>query len=85
MMPPRVVLAAPVAPAALPVPVLAAPVTPRASRSFNHVAGRVSGQTDYQDLNAFAWYAGGGWDLRNGRKMRPRGLSGREDINERHS
>ena len=72
-------------PAALPVPVLAAPVTPRASKSFNHLAGAVSGQTNYQDLNACAWYQSGGWDLRNGRKLRPRGLSGGEDSSERHS
>lgn len=65
------------------VPVLVAPVTPRGSRSWNHVAGTVTGTANYADLNACAWYEGGGWDLRNGRKMRPRGLSGGEDSNER--
>ena len=86
MMPPRVVLSAPVQPAALLVPVLSAPVTPRAVKSLRHVAGAVlGGLTDYQDVNACAWYVGGGWELRNGRKMRPRGLSGIEDSDERRS
>ncbi|MBX8464228.1 hypothetical protein [Deinococcus sp. RIT780] len=72
----------PVAPA--PVPVLAAGVTPRASRAFNHVAGSVEGtRTAYADLNACAWFTGGGWDLRGGRRLRPRGLSGTEDREER--
>lgn len=67
-----------------PVPLLAAGVTPRASRSFCHVAGSVEGsRTAYADLNACAWFQGGGWDLRGGRRLRPRGLSGTEDREER--
>lgn len=82
MMPPAVVpVAAPVWPAALPAPLLAAGVAPRASRSVNHVSGAVEGTlTDYSDLNACAWFQGGGRDLRNRRGLGARGLSGLEDC-----
>lgn len=71
-----------VAPA--PAPLLAAGVAPRSSGSANHLTGSVTGVlTDYGDLNACAWFMGGGWDLRGGRRLRPRGLSGAEDREER--
>ncbi|MVN89362.1 hypothetical protein GO986_21745 [Deinococcus sp. HMF7620] len=67
----------------VPVPVLAAGVAPRAAKSFCHVAGAIDGaRTNYADMNALAWFTGGGWDLRNGRRMRPRGLSGGGDTDE---
>lgn len=73
-----------VQPAPVPVPLLAAGVAPRSSGSANHVSGAVEGAlTNYQDLNACAWFVGGGWDVRNGRRMAPRGLSGMEDTSER--
>lgn len=80
MLPPGAAAAPLLLPAPLPVPVLAAPVTPRGSKSWNHVSGAVSGLTAYADLNACAWYVGGGWDLRNRRTMGARGLSGLEDC-----
>ncbi len=69
-----------------PVPVLQAGISrisPRAKSSFAHVAGVVQGGVvSYADLNAFSWFAGGGWNLRNQGKLRRRGLSGAEDANE---
>lgn len=76
--------AAPLAvPAPAPVPLLSGGVQPRASTSSNHLAGEVTGSRAlYADLNACAWFQGGGWDLRNHRKLRRRGLSGVGDTDE---
>lgn len=85
MLPPASVAAPLLLPAPVLVPVLAAGVAPRASRSFNHVAGAVlGGRTVYADLNAAAWYSGGGMDLRGPRVAfgRP-GLRGVEDVKQR--
>lgn len=72
---------APDQPAPVPVPLLAAGVAPRSSGSANHVSGSVTGAlTDYSDLNACAWFIGGGRDLRNRRGLGARGLSGLEDC-----
>jgi len=85
VIPGALTLGAPLMPAPVPAPLLAAGVAPRSSGSANHITGSVTGAlTDYSDLNACAWFKGGGWDLRNGRTMRRRGLSGAEDSNERH-
>lgn len=72
-------------PVAAPVPVLAASVTPRASRSFCHVAGAVlGGLTAYSDLNACAWYQSGGRELRGPRRaFGVAGLKGGEDGKQR--
>lgn len=85
MLPPTAAAAPLLLPAALPVPVLAAPVTPRASKSLRHVAGAVLGSvTAYDDLNACAWFIGGGWELRGPRTAfgRP-GMKGVEDGKQR--
>lgn len=82
MIPPAVRPAALRLPAQVPVPVLTGSVQPRSSKTFSHVAGAVKGAViDYQDLNACAWFLGGGWELRNGSRLRRqrRGLSGGED------
>lgn len=79
------VTAAPDQPAPVPVPVLAAGVAPRSSGSANHVAGSVEGAlTDYSDLNACAWFIGGGWELRGPRTAFGRaGMKGVEDAKQR--
>ncbi|THF88457.1 hypothetical protein E7T09_04430 [Deinococcus sp. KSM4-11] len=65
-------------------PDFTATVSPGARRSFSHVAGEVkANQVRHADLNAFAWFTpGGGWDLRNHRKLRRRGLSGTGDTDD---
>lgn len=72
-------------PPAAPVPLLAAGVAPRAFKSAHHVAGSVAGSTTaYSDLNACAWYAGGGMELRGPRTAFGRaGLRGVEDGKQR--
>lgn len=83
MIPGPLTLAPLVQPAPAPVPLLAGGVQPRASSSHNHVTGSVDGtKTNYSDLHAFAWFAGGGWDLRNQRRLGRRGLADRGDTDE---
>lgn len=70
-------------PVAAPMPLLSGGVHPRAATSANHITGEVDGtRVLYGDLSAFAWFAGGGWDYRNGRRLRRRGLSGGGDTDE---
>lgn len=78
---PRPLQAAEPTPLPASVPLLTALLRPRASSSSNHVAGTVDGaQVHYADLNAFAWYTADGWNLRNHRALRRRGLSGAGDV-----
>lgn len=73
-------------PSPAPVPLLAGGVQPRASRSFNHIAGLVSGaRVLYADLSAFSWYTGqAGRELRGPRvPFRRAGLRGAEDHDKR--
>lgn len=85
MMPPALVAVALPAVSGVPVPVLAAGVAPRASQSSHHVAGSVEGsRTAYADLNACAWFVGGGMELRGPRTAFGRaGLRGVEDVKQR--
>lgn len=72
-------------PAPVAVPVLAAGVAPRARQSQNHVAGEVTGTaTKYGDLHAFAWFVGGGRELRGPRRaFDVSGMRGAEDGKQR--
>lgn len=71
-----------VQPVPAPIPALLAGVQPRASRSFNHVSGVVVGSTaTLADLNACAWFQGGGRELRGPRRsFGVLGLKGMEDA-----
>lgn len=83
MLPPGAVAVSPSAVAPLPTPQAQGGVAPAAGRFWNHVAGVVRGaRLTYADLNACAWYAAGGWDLRNHRKLRRRGLCGVGDTDD---
>lgn len=85
MIPPAARLAALVRPVAAPVPLLSGSVQPRASKSFRHIAGMVSGaRVLYADLHACAWFQGGGRELRGPRTaFGRRGLRGAEDHDKR--
>lgn len=73
------------APLLLPQPLKVLPalatVNKQASKTFNHVAGSIHGAAlTYDDLNAFAWFAAGGWEYRGPRTaFSRRGLGGLED------
>ncbi len=70
-----------VSPQPVPVPLPGASVSPAARRSNRHVAGAVvGGRVEYRDLNAFAWYLGGGFlTLNRGRRRIGRTFRGAED------
>ncbi|MFD3005141.1 hypothetical protein [Thermus tengchongensis] len=60
-------------------------VFPSGRESHHHVAGEVRGaRAVYGDLNAFAWYYGGGYlTLNRGRKRIARTARGGEDAKRR--
>jgi len=71
-----------VAPTALTIPKAAASVQPLAQHDARHIAGGVRGRLlTYADLNAFAWWYGGGWlTLNRGKKRLRRVHRGAEDV-----
>lgn len=66
-------------PVPLPHVILKIPIP--AGKTLNHFYGSAKGmQAILNDLNAFIYFTRGGWEYRNGRTMRRRGLSGGEDV-----
>ncbi len=64
------------------IPDLAVSITPSARKSFAHLYGEVKGgRLSYADLNAFAWWYGGGWlTVNRGRRGLARAHRGAEDV-----
>lgn len=64
------------------IPGIEAPITPTAKRGAAHVAGEARGaKLTYTDLNAYAWWYGGGWvTLNRGKKGLRRIHRGAEDV-----
>lgn len=83
--PPLRLVAGVVLPPANPVVPALLTVAPRARSCAAHIAGTVAGaRLAYPDLNAFAWWQGGGHETRGPRVMfGRRGLSGGEDNGKR--
>ncbi len=61
-----------------------AAIYPQAQRDGRHVAGQAKGGLlTYTDLNAFAWWYGGGWlTLNRGKKGLRRVHRGSEDVTQ---
>ncbi len=66
------------------IPGIGAAITPAAKRGAAHVAGEAKGgRLIYVDLNAFAWWYGGGWlTLNRGRRGLARAHRGAEDATQ---
>ena len=74
----------PVLPDQAPITPLEGSIVPMARKSFHHVAGEAKGgRLTYVDLNAFAWWYGGGWlTVNRGRRGLARAHRGAEDITQ---
>ena len=68
-------------PAAVEIPEISASISPAAMKGFRHLPGStVKGSIlTYGDINAYAWYLGGGWYTANSRRGNRRGARGIED------
>jgi len=71
-----------VSPQSAPLPVIEATIVPLARKGFAHISGEARGsRLTYEDLNAFAWWYGGGWlTLNRGKKGLRRVHRGAEDV-----
>ncbi len=69
-------------PPAMPVAAAVFAISPQASKSWRHVHGDARrGQLVYSDLNAYAWWAGGGYlTLNRGHRGIRRTHRGAEDV-----
>lgn len=66
------------------IPEIGAVIIPAAKRGAAHVAGEARGaRLTYADLNAFAWWYGGGWlTVNRGRRGLARAHRGAEDTSQ---
>ena len=71
-------------PPSVPAPPTVTAIYPQAQRDGRHVAGQAKGGLlTYADLNAFAWWYGGGWlTLNRGKKGLRRVHRGSEDVTQ---
>ena len=73
-----------VIPEPVPIPLSEAAITPSAQKHFARLYGRATGsRLIYADLNAFAWWYGGGWlTVNRGRRGLARAHRGAEDVTQ---
>ncbi len=69
-------------PEPVPIPAASASIAPAAGSSWRHIAGSARGGTlSYADLNAYTWWAGGGFiTLNRGHRGIRRTHRGAEDV-----
>ena len=73
-----------VTPRSAPIPLTEAAIAPSPRKSFAHLSGQATGgKLIYADLNALAWWYGGGWlTVNRGRRGLARAHRGAEDITQ---